>query len=150
MPNLNATPNLVRSLAGYVHDLRETLKMEIKNRPLKYDDFPAIAIGCEYGIYKAYGHSRRCHESLREEIDYVSPLLRALKRFGTPPTKKIIGGKIHFIGTCAEDSAANKVLQEVFEVRHSYPTLQQLSFTSPVRPRTYQRRPMCRVCKSIF
>ena len=53
MPNLNATPNLVRSLAGYVHDLRETLKMEIKNRPLKYDDFPAIAIGCEYGIYKA-------------------------------------------------------------------------------------------------
>ena len=93
MPNLNATPNLVRSLAGYVHDLRETLKMEIKNRPLKYDDFPAIAIGCEYGIYKAYGHSRRCHKSLRDEIDYVSPLLRALKRFGTPPTKKIIGGK---------------------------------------------------------
>ena len=150
MPNLNASPNLVRSLAGYVHDLRETLKAEIRNRPIKHHDFPAIAIGCEHGIFSAFGHSRMCHKSLWEEVNYVSPLLKALKRYGTPPTKKIIDGHIHFIGTCAEDSAANKVLKEVFEVRHSYPTLQQLSFTRPVRPRTYQRRPMCRVCKSIF
>lgn len=150
MPNLNASPHLVRSLVGYVHDLRETLKTEIKNRPIKNDDFPAIAIGCEHGIYTAFGHSRRCHKSLREEVYYVPLLLKALKKFGIPPTKRIIGGHIHFVGTCAEDSAANKVLQEVFEVRHSYPMLQQLSFTNPVRPRTYQRRPMCRVCKSIF
>lgn len=150
MPNLNASPNLVRSLAVYVHDLRETLKTEIKNRPIKHDDFPAIAIGCEYGIYTAFGHSRRCHKSLREEVYYVPPLLKALKKFAVPPTKRSIDGHIYFVGTCAEDSAANKVLQEVFEVRHSYPMFQQLSFTNPVRPRTYQRRPMCRVCKSIF
>ena len=78
MPNLNASPNLVRSLSGYVHDLRETLKTEIKNRPIKHDNFPAIAIGCEYGIYTAFGHSRKCHKSLREEVCYVPPLLKAI------------------------------------------------------------------------
>ncbi len=150
MPNLNASPQLVRSLVYYVHDLRETLKSEIKNRPIRNEDFPAIAIGCEHGIFGAFGHSRKCHKSLREEVNYVPPLLNALKRFGTPPTKRIIGDKIHFVGTCAEDSAANKVLQEIYEIRHSYPTLTQLSFTHPVRPRTFQRRPMCSVCRSIF
>lgn len=126
------------------------MKAAIQNRPVRDDDYPKVAIACEYGGHHAYGHSLKCHKSIKQNVNYVTPLKNALGVYGNPPEVKITSEKIIFVGTCAEDSAANKVMEACYSQRNSYPILKDLVFTQPRRPRTNQCRKFCDVCKAIF
>ena len=116
----------------------------------KYD-FPNVTVGCEYNEIKKCGHSKKCHGCVRESINYHPTLLSCLRTYGNPPiVKKVKQGQIIFVGTCAEDYASNKVLEEAEKKNLSIPSIKDLTFTPSIRPRTYQRVPMCSVCMYIF
>ncbi len=150
MPNTNCSPQLQRFLDQQNNTLIKTLKDAIKNREIKEDDYPKISIACEYGPHRAFGHSSKCHASIRANTNYVPPLLNSLKRFGNPPEVKIKGSSLLFIGTCAEDSAANQVLEKCFVRNNRYPFLKDLVFTHPIRTRTHERKRFCDVCRAVF
>lgn len=128
----------------------KTLKDAIKNREVRDEDYPKVAIACEYGGHQAYGHSLKCHSSVSAPVKYVKPLYQALKAFGEPPMVKHVHGSVRFIGTCAEDSAANQVMIENNMATGHFPKLTNLAFTKPIRSRTCQRRDFCDVCQAIF
>ena len=152
MPNTDCTPELNRYLRRENKKIVDTLIAAIMNREVRDEDYPRVAIACEYGHDKAYGHSLKCHKSIKSPVKYVRPLCQALSTFGTPPEVKrnLKTGKLTFIGTCAEDSAANQVMISTNISTGHYPPLKQLVFTNPVRARNYQRRRFCDVCKAIF
>lgn len=110
MPNTNCTPNLVRYLHRENKKMVKTLKDAIKNREVRDEDYPKVAIACEYSGHQAYGHSLKCHSSVSAPVTYGKPLYQALKAFGEPPMVKHIDGRVQFIGTSAEDTAANQVM----------------------------------------
>ena len=129
----------------------DTLHDAIKNRKVKEEDYPKVAIACEYGKQHAYGHSLKCHSSVKAPVGYVKPLLQELSKYGTPPSVKFdSNGKPVFVGTCAEDSAANQVMIKNHIASGHYPKLKNLVFTRPVRARNYQRLDFCDVCNAIF
>ena len=129
----------------------QVLKDAIVARPVRDRDYPRVAIACEHGNNKAYGHSRKCHKSIGKPIIYAPPLLKALSVYGNPPTHNTLpDGSIQFVGTCAEDYASNQVLESCYSQNNRYPNLKDLKFTLPIRPRTYQWRKFCDVCKTIF
>lgn len=130
--------------------MAKTLTDAITERPVRDKDYPRVSIACEYGEHRAFGHSKKCHKSIREEITYVPPLKHALQRFHEPPFCGDINGRPLFVGTCAEDFSSNKVLSSCKEIDNAYPNLNELVFTFPVRPRTYQCRNFCDVCNAIF
>ena len=150
MPNTNCSSRLKRYFVQQNNKMINTMKAAIQNRPIHDDDYPKVAIACEYGGHQAFGHSLKCHKSIKQNVNYVTPLRDALGVYGVPPEVKIISGKIIFVGTCAEDSAANQVMEACYSQHYSYPKLKNLIFTQPRRPRTYQRRKFCDVCKAIF
>ncbi len=152
MPNTNCSPFLNRYLRRENKKLVDTLRATIKDRDVKEEDYPKVAIACEYGNHHAFGHSLKCHSCIREPVNYVHPLLQALRVYGEPPKagKDAVTGKIIYIGTCAEDSAANQVMEKVHMSTGHYPSLKSLVFTKPVRARNYQRRNFCDVCYAIF
>lgn len=152
MPNTNCTPYLNRYLQRENRKMVDALIAAIKNREVRNKDYPSVAIACEYGQHKAYGHSQKCHESIKNPVKYVRPLFQSLSVFGNPPIAKInpATGKLIFIGTCAEDSAANQVMITTNIATGHYPQLKHLVFTQPVRARNFQRRKFCNVCNAIF
>ncbi len=152
MPNTNCTPSLLRYLRCENEKLVNKLKVAITSRKVRDEDYPKVAIACEYGKHRAYGHSLRCHSSIKAPVKYVKPLYNALTALGTPPEvkKDLAMGKVLYVGTCAEDSAANQVMIDNNVATGHYPRVKDLTFTHPVRPRNFQRRAFCDVCKTIF
>ena len=152
MPNTDCTPELNRYLRRENKKMVDTLIAAITNREVRDDDYPKVVIACEYGQHKAFGHNLDCRSSIKAPVKYVRPLYQALCTFGTPPDRKWnpATGKQIFIGTCAEDSAANQVMIATNIATAHYPALKRLVFSQPVRPRNYQRRKFCDVCKAIF
>lgn len=56
-----------------------------------------------------------------------------------------------YVGTCAEDNAANLILYEYGNGKAGKPTdLKALTFDHPVRTRTFKRERMCVVCRALF
>lgn len=132
---------------------KEVQKMNdaITDREVKEKDYPRVAIACEYGGHQAYGHSEKCHQSIRKQLKYVQPLKDALSVYGNPPTRyRLPDGSMRFVGTCAEDYASNQILEVCHAHTTIYPNLKNLTFTLPIRPRTYQWRKFCDVCRAIF
>lgn len=152
MPNTNCSPGLKRYLQRENRNMVDSLRDSIKNRAVRDEDYPAVAIACENGRHQAYGHSLKCHSSIKTPVKYVKPLNKELSAFGIPPMVKFNpkNGKTQFIGTCAEDSAANSVMIKRKIASGHYPQLKDLVFTEPIRARTYQRVKFCEVCMEIF
>jgi len=152
MPNTNCTPDLQRYLQRENKKLVDTLRANITSREMRDEDYPKVSIACEYGRHKAYGHSLKCHSSIKTPVKYVKPLYQALTAFGTPPEVKrnLATGKVTYIGTCAEDSAANQVIIAINISTGHYPRMKDLKFTNPVRTRNFQCKKFCDVCKAIF
>lgn len=142
-------PDLIRGLYDYSKDLRAIIKEARREGKIKKKDYPKVAAVCEHGPM-CYGHSKNCHKSIIEEINYVPQLLKRLTKFGNPPTKIKTQGKPLYVGTCAEDYAANKLLMELSDRGRIIPKLNKLHFANPIRPRTNERVKMCKVCKSLF
>lgn len=152
MPNTNCTPGLNRYLHRENKKVIDALRAAIKNRAVREEDYPRVAIACEYSNHQAYGHSLKCHSSINAPVNYVQPLLQALRVYGEPPKswKEVATGNTLYIGTCAEDSAANQVMEKTHISTGHYPRMKSLVFTKPVRARNYQRRNFCGVCNAIF
>ncbi len=152
MPNTNCSPKLNSYLRRENKKVVDALRKAITDREVREDDYPKVAIACEYCNYKAYGHSLKCHSSIKAPVKYVRPLHVALSAYGNPPAVRFdpVTGKPTYIGTCAEDSAANQVMDKTNLATGHYPRIKDLVFTEPVRARNYQRRKYCDVCKAIF
>ena len=56
-------------------------------------------------------------------------------------------GEVRFLGTCAEDDAANKVLNAL---EPNASKLNELQFTKALRPRTGNKVKYCKTCQTIF
>ena len=137
-------------LTQYVRQLRQTLYDEIGRDRVKRNDLPAMADACRLNKRHDFGHSRSCHKVLWESVTFVPPLKVALENHGTLFTPNWNHGHKVFVGSCAEDVCANKVLQSYYERHHSYPDLSEIRFIQPVRPRTNQCKKFCEVCKDVF
>ena len=134
-------------------------------------DLPCVGVGCEYGGLEMCGFSRRSKHLIRPVIHYPFDLLlhNALMQQepNVPQLPYVLfsrkrlpevdaKGKVKykrvvekFVGTCAEDNAANSLLHGLNPVQKPA-SLKDLSFIHPVRPRTLKRVKMCNVCKNIF
>jgi len=121
-------------------------------------DFPNAIVCCVYGKVLHVGRSMSSH--LRhyniQKRNFVAPLEESLMqecaKYGVKnplPTTKNVGQTIRFFGTCAEDDAANKVL-DFFISKKKEVSLRKLSFTKAIRPRTGEVIPYCQTCINIF
>ena len=137
-------------LAIHTHDIC-TIVRAVKKGQLNIKDYPAVTVVCRKDSFIRVGHSNQCINGLHQSISYVAPLYNALKPFGDPPqVVKKQGDKDVYVGTCAEDAAANKVLECIYLKMKKYPPLKELEFTTPIRPRTLEKIEMCPTCMSIF
>lgn len=117
----------------------------------KYTFYPAVAIGCEYGHYKSCGRSKKSEiKALVRKISLHPILFTALKKAtNVEPEQVIKGYPPIFVGTCAEDHAANEILLKMGG-KGRITSLNEIKFTKPRRPRTFEKRKMCQTCKLVF
>lgn len=152
--------SLRRKLYKYIVEIRNAVK-EVRKNGKKFDihDYPAIVVGCEYDIIEECGRSNKAHKRFKERIPCSEPLnvrvLKALKKIRSDVKipgifKDEASGETRFLGTCAEDDAATKVLNRIDNTRQGNPLLQHLKFTEAKRPRTGSRKPYCKTCKQLF
>lgn len=129
------------------------------------DFFPRVIVNCRYGNVIKNGRSKKgfapinrsfrcpkpsllkeiqCNEILTDWLNYLYYLYSTQKI--EDQEKKDI-----FWGTCAEDDAANKVLNECDDQKMLLPTkMTDLNFTKAIRPRTRECIPYCKICEKIF
>lgn len=134
-------------------------------------DLPCVGAGCEYSGLEMCGFSRRSKHLTRPDIHYpFDPLLHNALMQQAPNVPQLpyvlfskkrlpavdANGEVKykrvvekFVGTCAEDNAANSLLYGLNPAQKPS-TLKDITFIHPVRPRTLKRVKMCDVCKNIF
>ena len=131
-------------------------------------DLPTMAAGCEYAGLMKVGFSGK--KGKRRRSDIIKPfddlLLTAFKPFNRSNKKLpcIVFKKRRkpnnqygntsevkwFVGTCAEDNAANQILYGLKGDPNRPTDMKTLTFAHPVRPRTLKRERMCEVCRTLF
>lgn len=165
MPNNTLSTDLYKE----VTKLKQSLEKDWANglRGKGYD-LPTMAAGCEYAGVAKYGFSGS-ETGKKRRNDIIKPLdnllLAKFQRY-SPRNKKIprIVFKKHkkpnnkfeytsevkwFVGTCAEDNAANQILYGLNAQKKPI-DLKALVFANPVRTRTLKRERMCVVCRDLF
>ena len=113
-------------------------------------DYPKVITGCEYTNVREAGRSERgrcytlrsthLHPLVYQPIDAIAPLSK--------PIPYSYGG-LHY-GTCAEDDAATKVLYTLERNSVALPSVKDLVFARPIRPRTQEPVDCCRTCEHVF
>ena len=113
-------------------------------------DYPKVITGCEYADVREAGRSERgrcytlrsaqLHPLVLIPIAAIAPF-----RYETPYSKD----GFHY-GTCAEDDAATKVLYSLEMKGGPLPSVKDLIFAQPIRPRTQEPVDCCRTCNHVF
>ena len=114
-------------------------------------DYPKVITGCEYADVREAGRSERgrgytarsarLHPLVLTPIAIMAPFWK-----GIPFSE----GGLHY-GTCAEDDAATKVLYSLeYNRRIPLPSVKDLVFAQPIRPRTLESVDCCRICEHVF
>ncbi len=164
---VNMPKNLQTGLYKTVVKLKKVLEADwaVGHRGKGYD-LPTMAAGCEYGGVEKYGFSGK--KGKKERADIIYPLdkllLSKLSKFSLRDKKipRIVFKKHRkpnnqyeytsevkwFVGTCAEDNAANLILHDLGNNKPA--DLKSLTFAHPVRTRTLKRERMCEVCRDLF
>ena len=106
--------------------------LKLKRRKL----CPAVVVGAEKSRVKSVGQS-----GLLNSADIVNKLNKKLKSLGTLYKKR----NGNSLGCCVEINAANDVL-----VKQPTLKLDQIVFSTPIRPRTMQKIKMCKNSKQTF
>jgi len=119
-----ATPFLERKNKNYALKLK------------KDKSYPAVVVGAENSYFKKVDKSGPISPN-----EIVNKLRDKLLSIGNLYSK--VNGNT--IGCCAEVNAANKVL-----IKKPYLGLNQIEFSTPIRPRTMQKVPMCKNCNKTF
>lgn len=113
-------------------------------------DYPKVITGCEYNNIREAGRSERgrCYtlRSARLHPLVLQPIV-AIAPFRNEIPYSVDG--FHY-GTCAEDDAATKVLYSLERKSVTFPSVKDLVFTQPIRPRTLEPVDCCRTCKYVF
>ena len=102
----------------------------------KKNSYPAVVVGAQKSRSKSY-----CKSGALNQIDIVSKLKKRLKSIGNLYGR--INGNV--LGCCAEANAANDLL-----VKKPHLKLNEIEFSTPLRPRTMQKIKMCKNCKQTF
>ena len=113
-------------------------------------DYPKVITGCEYSNVREAGRSERgrCYTSRSTQLH---PLVFKPIAAIVPFRERIpfSEGRMHY-GTCAEDDAATKVLFELEGNGMPLPSVKDLVFAQPIRPRTLESVDCCEVCEHVF
>lgn len=129
--------------ALFIKSVHEDMKAAVfvtQNGGKLRDCLPAVMVGCEYDKVAHIGESGRF---LQEPEQH--PILKTkLLELGSLGDKSDICD--YPIGNCAENDAANQVLNDHIEVSN----LQQLRFTQALCPRTFQQKDTCNNCNFVF
>lgn len=162
--------NLLREgLLKAIKEKKEELEYSRKKGlKVKDTDLPVMAAGCAYSGIIRYGFSNKRKHVSKEDKKSLDALLLNKLRSKCPTAGKIPGvifKKNHkpgnlkgnmavvdkYVGTCAEDNAANLILLEYSGGKAGKPTdLKTLTFDYPIRTRTFKRERMCVVCRELF
>jgi hypothetical protein len=117
----------------------KSLERRTKNYSLKLKKqkhFVAMVVGAEFSRTKNVNKSK-----LLCSTEMVSKLKIKLKSIGNLYTKQ----NGNTIGCCAEVNAGNDLLR-----KKPYLNLNEIVFSTPIRPRTQQKMKMCKNCKLTF
>ena len=139
-------PNLCDSVLRF----RRIRKIYKKNAKDSHQDYPAIASRCcmknfpyqMAGSFKSY-YARTKHASIRFYKN--GSLIQKMNALGGIGQYDKNGVCKHKIGSCAEQHAAELLLRD-------NPTcnLNNILFSTPIRPRTNEPRAYCNHCVTIF
>lgn len=149
-----------RELAVIVDDFRQQVINDVIqyridhhtywSRSADEKDYPKVITGCEYANVREAGRSERgrCYTSRSAQLH---PLVFNPIAAMVPSWKRISfsEGGFHF-GTCAEDDAATKVLYSLNANGTPLPSVKDLVFAQPIRPRTLETVDCCEVCEHVF
>lgn len=132
--------DLERSVANYCGQVANNV---ISSRKCpRVCDYPATVVSCRMnnGNRKIY-HGK----SGKPRLGMYEPILEnALNQLGVVG-QHAINGCPYPIGNCAEPHAANKLIRD-----NNHARLNQVLFSSALRPRTQQVIPYCANCRAIF
>ena len=113
-------------------------------------DYPKVITGCEYANVREAGRSERgrCYTLRSAHLHplILDPIISIAPNWRGKPYSE---GRMHY-GTCAEDDAATKVLYEFGRKRTPLPSVKDLVFAQPIRPRTLEAVDCCEVCEYVF
>ena len=165
MASNNLQIELYKAIAVLKSDLEADWAIRLRGNGY---DLPTMAAGCEFAGLTKVGFSGKKGRKRRNDI--IKPfdvlLLTAFKPFnrGNKKLPRIVFKKRRkpnnqyettsevkwFVGTCAEDNAANQILYGLKGNINKPTDLKALTFAYPVRPRTLKRERMCEVCRTLF
>lgn len=161
MINLDASSAARKRLKQYKRQIigeAKRARLSGNDKPGK-NDYPAVIVACEDDSRKIIDTGRSRSTGCKfggVRSDNLHPaILRVLKFLYptiTPPVVKSSPQNKEYtiyIGTCAEDDAASKVLKHG-HVKSSCYNLQKLHFTQPVRPASGQDIDPCITCQKVF
>lgn len=113
-------------------------------------DYPKVITGCEYADVREAGRSERGRGYTARSAQLHPLVLNPIATIA-PSWKGITysEGGLHY-GTCAEDDAATKVLYSLGYNRVPLPSVKDLVFAQPIRPRTLEPVDCCRICEHVF
>ena len=98
---------------------------------------PAVVIGAEYNGKRTFSHSKPCDSNMRNS------LRKKLRELGDLYIQK--NGIGNPVGNCAEVNVAQKLM-----IGDRNLDITQITFSTPIRPRTEQPVPTCSNCNQTF
>lgn len=132
--------------------MRQIRNKQLKSR-LRWKNYPAVSVGCEYNVYSAVGdhHSKSYKYQFHDDVYSELKKLGRLNKLVDNATKTKYGIKCkNSIGHCAENYAATKVLREIEGNNQCVPSVKDLSFTIAFQPRSGIMKPWCDNCEYVF
>lgn len=159
---VSTSKTLLKKLKQYAESVCKDVKRLRSNKPEEWSeyDYPRAVSICCYSQCLRKGRSRYSRiKSYINEITFEPTLYQELKNVCVTnnldwrkiPQKfyKNNGTEI-YVGTCAEDDAANQVLRDAPAYVNYQPPIKNLNFSVTIRPRTQQKIDFCQTCKTIF
>ena len=130
----------------YLPECKKTKSSKTSYKPNVIWDYPAVAITSYdgYGKYTCSNYSRAA---------YVNSYNRLLtNKLNNLEPNKQIGDKRYgnIIGHCAEPHAANQTMNAYRKAKHKDLPLDEVYFSSALRPRTMEVITTCQNCKDTF
>lgn len=151
---------LKRKVLCEADKIRKEVKSKRKGKEIRDKDYPKVIIGAKYNKICFVGRSHSgTTGSHRKQLPPI--LNKALERAGDKLLRKPINpikvefykDERYFFGTCAEDDASSKIIDscgKYCRLVTKIEELKKIDFTTPLRPKTLQKKNYCKVCKQVF
>lgn len=144
MKKMLLSKKLDNNVRKYCEEIYSDVRQKHQNVELEISWFPAVASSCCYTNTPVFHDCSKCSTG----VVYDPRLVNQFRRLGGNIGAIVIGCD-NTLGCCAEQHAANLLLQRTFGITRMY-TLERINFSKAYRPRTMEVIPMCNNCKRIF